>query len=162
MQNGTRDTTEFAKYHESYFLADHVFCYHPKGSSSEIGTRNTSYRASNWHQVPSDTSRRGLIPACRVCAPLQWAKLRMIWHLVPAGCSSPPSTRIATSARIRTLQSYRHKSISARRLSRAIPSSRQIKNFRMSTRISQHLLRRVSINSPSLFTVADACHIKLV
>jgi len=137
-----RDTTEFAKYHESHFFPDHVLppfilkdyrrkvLVTPVSRIQPIGTK--------YQVIP-----QGEASFLRVaCAPLQWAKLRIIWHLIPAGCSSPPRTRVATSARIRTLQSYRYKSFPhvgclARSARDSLLSlSQQIENFRMSTRIS--------------------------
>jgi len=136
-----RDTIEFAKYHESHSFPNHVFVTLKDYSRRKVLVTLVSCIqpiGTKYKVIP-----QGEASFLRVaCAPLQWAKLRIIWHLIPAGCSSPPRTRIATSARIRTLQSYRYKSLPhvgclARSARDSLLSlSRQIENFRMSTRIS--------------------------
>lgn len=50
------------------FLSRSRFYYHPKELSPGKGYSACNAHSTNWHQVPSDTSRRGLILECRVCA----------------------------------------------------------------------------------------------
>lgn len=106
-----RNTTEFAKYHGPRFFPGHVFITTLKDYSR--GKRYSARNAhpTNWHQVPSDTSRRGLIPACRVCRPRSAAMSEITHNLTfdTAGCSSPPRSELESQ-----LYSYSYVTILSR------------------------------------------------